>query len=262
MLGEVVFNQEQGQDRGAKAVDCGLLHGRELVELHGLWPLVGQVLCDQPAAPVTGAALELQEGEGQGLGWGGERRCEAGGGDGLDILVHQFEISGTGPVLATVMDGGIEIGGGEVEGFQAGGQVDGHLGVQAGKGGEAGGQPVHAERGQDGEVQRAAGRVGAQGQGGLRQGGQGMADLGHIVFGGGGQVQAALVAACQLDAQLVGHDLQLAGDGALGQVQFGGGGRGGAEAVEGFEGQQRGQGWQVAAGEHMRFPHGAAIWFR
>ena len=75
-------------------------------------------------------------------------------------------------------------------------------------------------------------------------------------------MQAAMVAVGESDAKLVGHDLKLTGDCALRQAQFGFRGGSRAEAVERLQRQKRGQRGQVPAGEHMRFPHRAAIWFR
>ena len=78
-------------------------------------------MAGEPAAPVAGAALQLQKRQGEGLGrgvqWFGH---EGGGGDGEDIFVHQFQMVGGGPVLPTIVNGGVERAGGEVEGLEAG----------------------------------------------------------------------------------------------------------------------------------------------
>ncbi len=103
--------------------------------------------------------------------------------------------------------------------------------MRLGEPGQARGQPVHAEGGQDRQVQGPAHRVRAQADRGLGQKLQGAAHLGHIVAGGGGQVQALAFADQEADAQLPLQPLQGAADGALGQVQLGRGGRGGAKAI-------------------------------
>ena len=204
-----MFDQEQRQDCSAQTVDCGLLHGRELVEQHGGRTGAGRAMGGQPAAPVAGAALQLQQRKNRRVLRGRERRGQDRGGHGKHLVGHQFQIGRAGPILAAVMDRGVKGGVCEVKGRQAGGQVDGHLRVPTGKAREARGEPIHANGGQDGEVQGTAGRTGAQGQRGLRKAGENGTHRGHIVAGGGGQVQATLHTSGPLHAKLVGHHLQL-----------------------------------------------------
>jgi hypothetical protein len=182
------------------------------------------------------------------------KRGEAGGCDGDDLFVHEFQVIHPRPVLPAVMDRGVEGGAGEIEGFEAGGEVDRHLRVALGKAGKAGGEPVHPEGGKDGKVQAAAGGVGAQGDGGGGQEMQGLSHLGHVVLGGGGERKALAFAGQKRDAKLRLQPLQRAADGALGEAEFLGGGRGGAKAIHRLKCHQGGDRGQVAAGQHYEFP--------
>jgi hypothetical protein len=146
------------------------------------------------------------------------------------------------------MDGGVEILIREIEGAQPRGESERDLGVAGREIGQPRGEPMDAKGGQDGEREPTAFRVLREplaGAGDLRQRG---ADLGGVILRGGGEEEALLFAPGKRDAQLAFERLQLARDGALRKVQFRGGGRGGAEAVERLQCQERGGGGQEAAG--------------
>ena len=165
--------------------------------------------------------------------------------------MHQILAHRTGPQRRAEVDGGVQRLLGKVEGFAAGGDVNGHVRVQRGKVGQPGDQPAGAKGGQHGQVQQAT--AVRPGHGFLRGSGQLLQHSAHI-----GGVDAACIGQHHALAHAVEHGhaelcLQLANLAryrALRQVQFFGRARDAGVAGGGFKGQQVGDGRKKAFAQH------------
>ena len=218
---QVGLGKKGRQERDAQSMNCRLRHGRKLVEYHAVgWRRIDPQR-RQPARPSLGPGFQMQQGLVKNVAWLPEPRGkQIGRANRDDGFRHQRQVFHIRPVLPAKMDGSVKRAVVKGKGAQPGAEVDSDFRVGLGKIPQPWRKPMHPERGQNSEVQRAARRIGAHRNRSLRQAVQDTPDLIDIGLTGIGQCQPAPLPRNQGHIELLFQRLELAADRTLRQRQF------------------------------------------
>ena len=239
-VGDFSFGQAGAFQGYALAVDCHC-HGEEAAVEAGASGRGGvDVVAGEPVGPADQFVVGFDEGEGEEVCGGFDLGGEGGAAEGGYAFFAEWDDGEAGLAGEAVDDVGVELVGVEAGEVDAGGELDLEAGVGGEEGGEARGEPLggEAEGGVEAEELGAGGGDGAQAAGEF---GEAAVDVAPEGFAGWGEGDAGAVAGEELGADLGFEAADGVADGGWGEVEFFGCLAEGAAAGCGFEGAE---GWE------------------
>ena len=236
--------------------DRRLRHHGELLETRSTQGIVdGDARTCKPLGPPRRARALLEKSRPRQIGRVRNPLAVSRTANGYAFLTHEELAHGTRPMRLAKMNGGVEWFGGKIERHKPDAEIDRHVRVACEKCWNAGNEPTGPESRQNRQVEHPA--CPRQRDGlprGIRQVAEGLADLRSVHAAHIRQDHPLARAAEQGQSERILQLLDLARDGALGEIELIGRARDGAMARRGLKGQKIAHIGKKAATKHQFIP--------